>query len=544
MVNEVVTELRQLSAIRSRIDALTIPLGDALGYFIHVNETALDSILVSARNTQASMTSKTLTALFNLSNVKEYSGVERAVLAAVFAEDRISLAQRNRLTALQTRQDVFLREAREIMPKTLFAKYQGQLNDLESADVIAMRRVIDNSDSAFGVSSTAWFDAARRINKMKDIENALLDDVKSMAEQNYTSNVMELFKEGLILLITLVTTVLLYIVIRLTKSQSQFIEHGIEEAVNQRDLKHTIDVVSSDGLGRAAKYINRLTGRFYSDLMKFKELAVLIKESSNQTKQGIAGIQQALGELNDQLGQIAAAIEQVRENLFDVVRSVDDNVARTQQAAEESRRSRQRVAEAVDLIGKTSTEMHGAVTKLSTLNEKVESISSMVSLIRGIAEQTNLLALNAAIEAARAGEQGRGFAVVADEVRNLASRTQQATSDIANLVDELLHSASDSAQMINHSNELASKASSHASEINTSLALFDSLLGELTDSAHHIASSSKSQQQAVESISDNLLAISRGASGNVERNGKVLNSADQIDKQTAEMIDTIGMYKE
>ena len=278
--------------------------------------------------------------------------------------------------------------------------------------------------------------------------------------------------------------------------------------------------------------------------MKFKELAVLIKESSNQTKQGIAGNQQALGELNDQLGQIAAAIEQVRENLFDVVRSVDDNVARTQQAAEESRRSRQRVAEAVDLIGKTSTEMHGAVTKLSTLNEKVESISSMVSLIRGIAEQTNLLALNAAIEAARAGEQGRGFAVVADEVRNLASRTQQATSDIANLVEELLHSASDSAQMINHSDELASKASSQASEINTSLALFDSLLGELTDSANHIASSSKSQQQAVESISDNLLAISRGASGNVERNGKVLNSADQIDKQTAEMVDTIGMYKE
>ncbi|QKQ28087.1 hypothetical protein HUE57_18690 [Candidatus Reidiella endopervernicosa] len=166
------------------------------------------------------------------------------------------------------------------------------------------------------------------------------------------------------------------------------------------------------------------------------------------------------------------------------------------------------VEHTIDVINTLASEVEHAASVIHTLEQESADIGTVLDVIRGIAEQTNLLALNAAIEAARAGEQGRGFAVVADEVRSLASRTQTSTQEIDEMISRLQSGAADAVKAMESSSNQAQAGVEQAAEAGSSLDAITNAVAQINDMNTQIASAGEEQSAVAEEINRNIVTIS------------------------------------
>jgi methyl-accepting chemotaxis protein len=212
-------------------------------------------------------------------------------------------------------------------------------------------------------------------------------------------------------------------------------------------------------------------------------------------------------------------------------------------AAKETVNGEQAVKTSMQGISKTATEVARVGETITELNSRVNDILGMVDVIKSVADQTNLLALNAAIEAARAGEQGRGFAVVADEVRTLAKRTQQSTQEISDVVDVLKSSSQKAFLSIEIGNQQAEAAVTNAQQISVVLAKIVENIQSVDDVTRVIASSTQEQSTVIQSINSNVASIDDQARENVVGAEELSASSLQLSQIAYDMEERIQTYK-
>jgi methyl-accepting chemotaxis protein len=311
----------------------------------------------------------------------------------------------------------------------------------------------------------------------------------------------------------------------------------------QSDLSLRIPVRSADELGALSEAINRMQHKFGHIIEQVHTSTDLLVESSQQldriTHTNIEGakVQQAETDL------VATAITEMEHTAQDVANHAAAAAAETQQADQRSSESQAVVASTSTCIHDLAREVTQAADVIKHLESRSENIGKVVEVITGIAEQTNLLALNAAIEAARAGEQGRGFAVVADEVRTLALRTHESTREIQEMIEGVQEQARHAASVMSQGRELAEKSVMEASSMGTALDRITESIGAISLMNTQIATAAEQQRCVAGEINHNVLTINEIADQSASNSNEIARSGDQLSTLAGDLRQLISQFK-
>nr|WP_052081105.1 methyl-accepting chemotaxis protein [Pseudomonas sp. ML96] len=310
---------------------------------------------------------------------------------------------------------------------------------------------------------------------------------------------------GITMLLTLVTAMISR---SITQPLRNTVQAMAEISRGNGDLTRQLATDGHDELSGLAKDFNHFTGTLRSLIGEIL-VSAGTTDGAARTIQQNATSARAQSELQaQQVTLIATALNEVTYSIQDVAGNAEASAKEVANAELQALDGLQNVELTLNEIGSLSTLISQGVDTIHSLAEQNERISSVLAIVRSIAEQTNLLALNAAIEAARAGEQGRGFAVVADEVRLLAQRTQDATAEIQTMIGELRVSSGSAVTMIGDTHKLSERTVNQAKLAGQCLQAIVSSLRAITTQGHSVAEATRQQSLAVEDINQNLATAS------------------------------------
>jgi len=273
------------------------------------------------------------------------------------------------------------------------------------------------------------------------------------------------------------------------------------------DLTKRLPIISRDEFGEVATQFNLFIGNLQNIIVNVKDLASDIDQSTQQVSSESEKASKELGLQLTELDQLATAMNEMASSAMEVAGNAQIAAQSATTADQETATGVQIFSNATSSIDKLSIQMDIAVTSVVELAQFSNNIESILTVITAIAEQTNLLALNAAIEAARAGETGRGFAVVADEVRSLASRTQESTSEIRAMIEQLQAGVRKAEGNIKESYEIATSTSEEAGKANGALEKIRNSIAQISDMNLQIAAAAEQQSATTEEINRNTTNI-------------------------------------
>ena len=278
-------------------------------------------------------------------------------------------------------------------------------------------------------------------------------------------------------------------------------------AAGEGDLTRRLNITSQDELGQLAGSFNRFVDKIHGLVRQITEMTSQLTGLVTQVSDQANRSDQAMERQRHETDQVATAINQMSAAAQEVAKSAQNAAVAAQQTDEEGQAAKRVVAGSIVKIHALVDDIRSSGVSLDSLQKDVSSIVSVLGVIRSIAEQTNLLALNAAIEAARAGEAGRGFAVVADEVRALASRTQISTQEIQGMIDRLQAGTQSAVEAMRRSSEAGDGTSAQANEAGASLDTMAQLIATINSMNAQIASAAEEQTAVAEEINRSVHQI-------------------------------------
>lgn len=319
--------------------------------------------------------------------------------------------------------------------------------------------------------------------------------------------------------------------------------HFQDIAEGEGDLSKRIPVEGHDIIDRMAYNFNRFLSNIHNTMIQVNTAIEQLSQASDKMAGVTEQTHRGVKEQKNEVDMVVAAMNEMSATIQEVSNNAATAAGRAQHADKVASTGRQVVSKTIETIDLLATEVEKAAGVIGKLRQDSNSIGVILDVIRGIAEQTNLLALNAAIEAARAGDQGRGFAVVADEVRTLASRTQQSTQEIQQMIESLQTGAQNAVQTMEQSQRKAQASVQQAADAGTSLEEITTVVGAISEMNMQIASAVEEQTATTDSVNKNISNISRIAELTQEGANKTEKASEHLSQLSMTLQGIVGRFK-
>ena len=538
-------QLNRLNQIRSQISQQSISTADAIGYYSRLNAQLLNIATEFSQLSKDLTVSHAASHYYSFMMAKEQAGKERAVLSAVFSRDSYTNQSYQTFIELLTIQKQFMNQ---FLSNTT-DQHRRTVDQLVSGSAVnevnRIREVALSNNEQFGVDARHWFQmSTQRINLLKEAEDYLATELSALASSKQQDAQQQLITLSLLALlaVTSITAFSLAIQLKITQ-QISGLGNAIHEVSHNSDLTVEAPVVCEDELGTLATHFNEMVSHL-------RKLTRSITDAGGQLEQMVQQMNGVANGVNDevnngllQTNMIAAAMEQMGHSVQEVAGNCSVAAEQSDKANTAANKGVTLVNDANQNMTTLSEKIDNAMSVINQVEADSNEIGSILDVITGVAEQTNLLALNAAIEAARAGDQGRGFAVVADEVRGLAHKTQESSSRIQAMIEQLQARSKEA---------VGAMQDSHSRTGNTVEGFSNVLnqLQEITEQADHVnsmnlqnAAATEQQSATVTEINQNIQDVQSSYNQTNDRVSVLSQSAQKLEELSLMLTNEVKQFR-
>ena len=527
-----------------------------------------------------------------LLDAKEHAGRERALLTAVFTADMIEPKQYRALIDLISSQNEHEEIFKDMAPENESAFYNNKVSGAAVNDVETMRKAINDkvgfcitrgysmakgsdkaaetpqkplgdkladmmrkatgekaaekaAESYFGVEPGKWFAAATaRIDTMKEVEDLIatniMNESAALAAKERTSLLISV---GLSIVGVLLTIGLGIWILNSIMIPVRGLQETILQVQGNNDLTKRVPVSGTDEIAQTGEAFNQLMGSLQGIINNVSESADRVRQSAAHMADSTSQVTTASQAQSEAAAAIASTMEQMTVSIDQVAEHANDAYRNSLENDKLSSKGSDVILQVVNDMRRIADTVNQSSQIIQDLGKQSDEINSIVQVIKEIADQTNLLALNAAIEAARAGEQGRGFAVVADEVRKLAERTSQSTNTIAEIVSKIqegtknaVSSMETGVTQVNQGVGLAGQAGEAINQISAGAQ-------KVSHTASDISSAIKEQSVASTDIAKNVEKVAQMSDENHAAIQEVASSAQNLEGLASELEGVVRKFK-
>ena len=546
-IDEAGQKLDGLAKKREQATQLNITVPEAAAFYTGTIGHLLKVMSAAAEYNKDPAIAKKLLTYLAFANAKENAGQERALTTAGFVANKVEPTQYRTILSKIHKQDAYLDTFTDSANEQEKAALKKVLDGEAAQDVQRMRGIMAERSilGAFDVDPAMWF--KRITDKIEGYYG-----VEQLIIKNINSDVANLLSSSRTLL--LIQVIFAALAIAVAISVSVWVARGVnrplkdvvdavEYVVSQDDFTRSIPEEGTEETARVGQAVNHLRE-------KFRNIISHVTRSS----EGVANASHTLADSSHQVNQSsivqADSASSVASSVEELSVSISETAGNAQLAAEIVSKSRAGTEQVLATMADTVKNVTGIAeliresdANVGRLDDRSKKIGGIIQVIKEVADQTNLLALNAAIEAARAGEQGRGFAVVADEVRKLAERTSKATEEIASLIGDIQNHIGETVTGMRQANTQVSESLVLVGKTEAALHRIGDDSSAVANNVQSIADAIREQDSAIHQVVANIEKIAQMSEENSAATASSSDTAIQLDRLSSQLKESVGHFK-